>query len=56
MPEITLTDGALDWDDGRRFLAVARAGQILAASRTLGVNQATLSRRMAALERARDEQ
>lgn len=52
MQEITFTDGALDWDDGRRFLAVARAGQILAASRTLGVNQATLSRRMAALERA----
>ena len=34
------------------FLAVARAGQMLGASRTLGVNQATLSRRMAALEAA----
>lgn len=42
----------LDWDDARMFLAVARAGQILSASRTLGVNQATLSRRMAALEGA----
>jgi len=42
----------MNWDDARMFLAVARAGQVLAASRTLGVNQATLSRRVAALERA----
>lgn len=42
----------LDWDDARMFLAVARAGQMLAASRTLGINQATLSRRMAILEKA----
>ena len=42
----------LDWDDARMFLAVARAGQMLGASRALGVNQATLSRRMAALEAA----
>ncbi len=41
-----------NWDDGRLFLAVARAGQILAAARMLGLNQATLSRRMAALESA----
>ena len=34
------------------FLAVARAGQMLGASRALGVNQATLSRRMASLEAA----
>ena len=40
------------WDDARAFLAVARAGQMLAASRKLGVTQATLSRRMAALEAA----
>jgi len=32
------------------FLAVARAGQVLGASRTLGINQSTLSRRIAALE------
>ena len=32
------------------FLAVARAGQILAASRRLGVNHATLGRRVTALE------
>ncbi len=42
----------MNWDDARMFLAVARAGQVLAASRRLGVNQATLSRRVAALEKA----
>ncbi|MFT3974419.1 MAG: LysR family transcriptional regulator [Amaricoccus sp.] len=42
----------LNWDDCRLFLAVARAGQMLAASRTLGLNQATLSRRIAGLEQA----
>ncbi|WP_337266152.1 LysR family transcriptional regulator [Oryzifoliimicrobium ureilyticus] len=40
----------MDWDDVRMFLAVARTGQILAASRRLGVNHATLSRRMTTLE------
>ncbi|SFF71299.1 DNA-binding transcriptional regulator, LysR family [Ensifer sp. OV372] len=34
------------------FLAVARTGQILAASKRLGVNHATLSRRVTALEEA----
>ncbi|MCW2306889.1 LysR family transcriptional regulator [Rhodobium gokarnense] len=42
----------MNWEDARMFLAVARAGQMLAASRSLGINQATLSRRVAALERA----
>lgn len=51
MQKSSLT-GPLDWDDARRFLAVARAGQMLGAARSLGVNQATLSRRMAALEAA----
>src|SRR5687767_639413 len=51
MQKSTFTGGP-DWDDGRLFLAVARAGQMLAASRALGVNQATLSRRVAALEAA----
>jgi DNA-binding transcriptional LysR family regulator len=51
MQESTLT-APLDWDDARLFLAVARAGQMLGASRVLGVNQATLSRRMASLESA----
>ena len=34
------------------FLAVARSGQVLGASRVLGITQSTLSRRMAALETA----
>ncbi len=42
----------MNWDDGRMFLAVARAGQILGAARRLGVTQATLSRRVQALEAA----
>ncbi|MBP2560016.1 DNA-binding transcriptional LysR family regulator [Neorhizobium galegae] len=40
----------MNWDDVRMFLAVARTGQILAASRRLGVNHATLGRRVSALE------
>jgi DNA-binding transcriptional LysR family regulator len=42
----------MNWDDVRIFLAVARTGQILAASKRLGVNHATLSRRLTALEEA----
>jgi DNA-binding transcriptional LysR family regulator len=42
----------MNWDDARMFLAVARTGQILAASKRLGVNHATLSRRVSALEEA----
>lgn len=42
----------MDWDDVRVFLAVARAGQILGAARRLELNHATVSRRVAALERA----
>jgi len=42
----------MNWDDARMFLAVARTGQLLAASRRLGVNHATLSRRVSALEAA----
>ena len=40
----------MDWNDCRTFLAVARAGQMLAAAQTLGTNQATVSRRMRKLE------
>lgn len=39
-----------DWGDLRFFLAVARGGSTLAASRELGVNQTTVARRIAALE------
>jgi len=42
----------VNWDDVRVFLAVARAGQILGAARRLGLNHATVSRRIAALEEA----
>ncbi|WP_182087288.1 LysR family transcriptional regulator [Aureimonas sp. ME7] len=41
----------MNWDDVRVFLAVARAGQILAASRRLSLNHATVGRRLDALER-----
>lgn len=40
----------MNWDDLRIFLAVARAGQILGAAKRLGLNHATVSRRVAALE------
>ncbi len=42
----------MNWDDVRIFLAVARNGQILAASRSLGLNHATVARRLSALETA----
>jgi DNA-binding transcriptional LysR family regulator len=41
-----------DWNDLRAFLAVARGGSTLAASKSLGVNQTTVSRRLEALEAA----
>ena len=43
---------ALDWNDLRHFLAVARAGTTLRGAHALGVNQTTCARRIAALERA----
>ncbi len=42
----------MNWDDVRVFLAVARAGQILAASRRLRLHHATVGRRLDALEAA----
>jgi DNA-binding transcriptional LysR family regulator len=46
-------NGAMyDWNDLRSFLAVARTGSTLAASRTLRVSQTTVARRVAALEQA----
>jgi DNA-binding transcriptional LysR family regulator len=38
------------WDDVRFFLAVARAGSLSAAARTLGVGHVTVGRRIALLE------
>lgn len=40
----------MDWDNVRAFLSVARQGQFLGASRALRVNQATVARRITALE------
>lgn len=40
-----------DWNDLRYLLAVARQGSTLAAARELGVNQSTVHRRVAQLER-----
>ena len=42
----------MDWDNLRFFLAVARAGQFVAAARHLKVDHATVNRRITALERA----
>lgn len=40
----------MNWDDVRIFLSVARSGQILGAAKRLGVNHATVARRLTALE------
>jgi DNA-binding transcriptional LysR family regulator len=40
----------IDWDDIRYFLAVARGGSVRAAAGRLGVNHATVLRRIAQLE------
>src|SRR5437879_7422072 len=44
--------GAMDWDDVRVFLAVAREGSMRAAGRALGLSQPTIARRLAAFEAA----
>src|SRR5215467_4665701 len=44
------TRGAMDWDDVRVFLAVAREGSMRAAGRALGLSQPTIARRLAAFE------
>ncbi|MEP0520600.1 MAG: LysR family transcriptional regulator [Hyphomicrobiales bacterium] len=41
----------MNWDDFRYFLAVARTGRLSAAGKTLGVDHATVSRRIGALEK-----
>ena len=43
---------AIDWDDARVFLAVAREGSLRAAGRALGLSQPTVGRRLAAFEAA----
>src|SRR5438105_13219674 len=46
------TRGAMDWDDVRVFLAVARQGSMRAAGRALGLSQPTIARRLTAFEAA----
>ena len=41
---------AMDWDDVRVFLAVAREGSMRGAGRALGLSQPTIARRLAAFE------
>jgi DNA-binding transcriptional LysR family regulator len=41
---------AMDWDDLRYVLAIARGGTLSEAARQLGVNQTTVARRLAAAE------
>ena len=40
----------ISWDDHRYFLAIARAGSLTAAARTLKVSQPTVSRRLETME------
>jgi DNA-binding transcriptional LysR family regulator len=40
----------IDWDDLRHFLALARAGTFLGAAKQLGVEHATISRRVQSIE------
>lgn len=42
----------LDWEDLRHFAALAQGGTLSAAARRLGVQHATIARRLAALERS----
>lgn len=42
----------MDWGDLRVFLVVARAGQLSGASKSLGLDDSTISRRVARLEQA----
>lgn len=43
---------AMNWDDVRVFLAVARQGSMRAAGRALGLSQPTIARRLASFEAA----
>lgn len=43
---------AIDWDDARVFLAVARHGSLRSAGRAIGLSQPTIGRRLAAFEAA----
>ncbi len=47
-----MPDPGLDWEDLRHFAVLAREGTLSAAARALGVDHATVARRVAALEAA----
>src|SRR5262245_26898949 len=47
-----LETGAFDWNDVHHFLACLRARTLSGAARSLGVEHSTISRRLAALEKA----
>ncbi|WP_291298762.1 LysR family transcriptional regulator [Elioraea sp.] len=49
---MSLAAAQLDWDDLKILLAVSRSGSLNAAAVQLGIDQATVSRRLAALEAA----
>lgn len=49
--DANVAHGITDWDDLRIFLAVVRGRSVSAGARTLGVNHATVSRRIRAFER-----
>ncbi|MCW1246838.1 LysR family transcriptional regulator, partial [Pseudomonas sp. SAICEU22] len=42
----------MNWDDARVFLAVCRESTLRGAARVLGVDQATVGRRIVALEKS----
>src|SRR5579863_8079068 len=46
----TMPDTIPDWENLRHFVTLAREGTLSAAARTLGVDHATVARRVAALE------
>ena len=50
MQKCTYDRGAMNWDDLRFFLAVARTGSISGGAKQLGVQHSTVSRRMRQLE------
>jgi len=50
MGELRALDGQLDWNDVRYFLAVTRRRTLARAAAALGVDQTTVSRRLASLE------
>lgn len=51
-PAPAARDGALDWDNVRVFLAIARQGSMRGAGRALGLSQPTIARRLAVFEDA----